>query len=90
MPGKHTKLFKRIFHGDFRPADGMDYSRAYKRWMKENYEAHQRFRKTLKKGQLEAFDELEEMDIELSGRAQEENYIAGMKAGSQLMVEALR
>ncbi len=46
MPGKHTKLFKRIFHGDFRPADGMDYSRAYKRWMKENYEAHQRFRKT--------------------------------------------
>ena len=49
MPGKHTKLFKRIFHGDFRPADGMDYSRAYKRWMKENYEAHQRFRKTLKK-----------------------------------------
>ena len=88
MPGKHTKLFKRIFHGDFRPADGMDYSRAYKRWMKENYEAHQRFRKTLKKGQLEAFDELEEMDIELSGRAQEENYIAGMKAGIQLMVEA--
>ena len=34
--------------------------------------------------------ELEEMDIELSGRAQEENYIAGMKAGIQLMVEALR
>lgn len=49
MPGKHTKLFKSIFHGDFRPADRMDYSRAYKRWMKENYEAHQRFRKTLKK-----------------------------------------
>ena len=31
-----------------------------------------------------------EMDIELSGRAQEENYIAGMKAGIQLMLEALR
>ena len=91
MPGKHTKLFKRIFHGDFRPADGMDYSRAYKRWMKENYEAHQRFRKTLKKGQLEAFGELEEMDIELSGRAQEENYIAGMKAlwdGTRLKILA--
>ena len=90
MPGKHTKLFKSIFHGDFRPADRMNYSRAYKRWMNENYEAHQRFRKLLKKGQLEAFDELEEMDIELSGRAQEENYIAGMKAGIQLMLEALR
>lgn len=87
---KHAKLLKRIFHGDFRPADHLGYSKAYKRQMYENCKVHQRFRRMLKKNQLKAFDELEEMDIELSGMSQEETYIAGMKAGIQLLMEALR
>lgn len=81
------KLLHRIFHGDFRPADGIRYSESYNRRMHENFQAHQTFRDSLQEEQREAFDGLMEMDIELSGQAQEDNYIAGMKSGIQLMQE---
>lgn len=82
-------MFKRIFHGSFRPADTMKYSSSYIRFMHENYNVHQEFRNMLQGEEKEVFDQLEEMDIELSALAQEENYIAGMKAGIRLMLEAI-
>ena len=72
------RLLHSIFHGEFRPADGIKY-----------FVAHQIFRESLQEEQRDAFDGLMEMDIELSGQAQEENYIAGMKSGIHLMLEVL-
>lgn len=83
------RLLHSIFHGEFRPADGIKYSKSYNRRMHENFVAHQIFRESLQEEQRDAFDGLMEMDIELSGQAQEENYIAGMKSGIHLMLEVL-
>lgn len=81
------ELFKSIYHGDFRPADGIRYSDAYDSELRGNFAAHQKFRETLQEEQRMAFDELRENDMALSGRCLEENYILGMKMGIQLMME---
>ena len=83
-------LLHRIFHGDFCPADGIEYSEAYKKQKRETFFAYQAFYETLDREQKERLEEFLELDTELSGMAQEEHYIEGTKIGILLMLEVLR